>query len=299
VTGPRWPTLKGEAIAPGVHWLQIADSAWDTSLGAHVVIIGDATEAIVVDTASDLDAPASFIAGYLAGMGNPTVTAILLTHHHRDHSGGAARLRAATGAPILCHPLEAPLVSEATAIEARDGQPAMPGTVADGTLEDGQVLRAGGVEVQVVHTPGHAPGHCCFFLPASGLMLTGDLVLGNATTSVSPPHGNMDDLLRSLARLLDFPMTTIVPAHGPLIRDPKATVEGVIAHRREREEQVIAALRAGDDRPTAIVARVYPDLEAKLVELAGRQVTSILAKLAREGRVVADGEGEERRWRLA
>jgi hypothetical protein len=73
----------------------------------------------------------------------------------------------------------------------------------------------------------------------------------------------------------------------------------VIAHRREREEQVIAALRAGDDRPTAIVARVYPDLEAKLVELAGRQVTSILAKLAREGRVVADGEGEERRWRLA
>ena len=291
--------LKGEVIAPGVHWLQIADSAWETSLGAHVVIIGDANEAIVVDTADDLDAPAGFIAGYLAGMGNPRVTAILLTHHHRDHSGGAARLRAATGAPILCHPLEAPLVAEATAVRANDNLPGIPGTMVDGAIEDGQRLRAGGIEVQVVHTPGHAPGHCCFFLPASGLMLTGDLVLGNATTSVSPPHGNMDDLLRSLARLLDFPMTAIVPAHGSLVHDPKANVEGVIAHRREREAQVLAALGTGADRPAAIVARVYPDLEEKLVQLAGRHVTSILAKLAREGRVVVDGEGEERRWRLA
>ncbi|MDW8254904.1 MAG: MBL fold metallo-hydrolase [Chloroflexota bacterium] len=299
MSGRRWPQLRGEQIAPGVHWLQIADAAWETSLGAHVVIVGSPKEAIVIDSAYDHDAPASFIAGYLAGMGNPTVKAILLTHHHRDHSGGAARLRAATGAPILCHPREAPLVAEATAADGEDGQPALPGTVVDGTIEDGAVLTAGGVAIRVVHTPGHSPGHCCFFLPESGLMLTGDLVLGNATTSVSPPHGDMADLLRSLTRLLDFPMTLIVPAHGPLVRDPRAAVAGVIAHRRAREEQVLAALGAGDDQPAAIVARVYPALEEKLVELACRQVTSILTKLAREGRVVADGEGEDRRWRLA
>jgi glyoxylase-like metal-dependent hydrolase (beta-lactamase superfamily II) len=289
--------LRGEVIAPGVHWLQIADAAWQTSLGAHVVIVGTAEEVVVIDSADDHDAPASFILGYLAGMGNPRVKAIVLTHHHRDHSGGAARLRAATGAPILCHAREAPLVSEATAIEATDDQPARPGTVVDGTIADGEALTAAGITIEVVHTPGHAPGHCCFFLPASGLMLTGDLVLGNATTSVSPPHGNMADLLRSLARLLDFPMTTIVPAHGPLIHDPKVNVERVIAHRREREAQVLAALRAGDDQPAAIVARVYPDLEEKLVELACRQVTSILTKLASDGRVVATGDGEDRRWR--
>lgn len=293
----RWPRVRGEAIAPGVHWLPIADAAWKTSFGAHVVIVGNAEEVVVIDTAYDHDVPASFILGYLAGMGNPRVKAILLTHHHRDHSGGAARLRAATGAPIRCHAREAPLVTEVTAAEARDGEPARPGTVVDGTIDDGEVLTAAGIAIEVVLTPGHAPGHCCFFLPASGLMLTGDLVLGNATTSVSPPHGNMAELLRSLARLLEFPMTTIVPAHGPLIRDPKANVEGVIAHRREREEQVLAALRAGDDQPAAIVARVYPDLEETLVELARRQVTSILTKLAHEGRVVAGGDGEDRRWR--
>ncbi len=295
----RWPRLEGERIAPGVHWLQIADSSWDTSLGAHVTIVGDSNEVLVIDTAYDEHAAAGFIAGYLAGLGNPTVQAILLTHHHRDHSGGAGRLRKATGGPIRCHALEAPLVREATAIEAKDDQPAVAGIEVDGSIEDGERLQAGGVEVVVVHTPGHAPGHCCFFLPASGLMLSGDLVLGNATTSVSAPHGNMDDLLRSLAHLLDFPMTTIVPAHGPLIHDPRENVESVLAHRREREEQVIAALEAGDDQPAAIVTRVYPGLEEKLVELAGKQVTSILAKLERDGRVSGSGEGEERRWRRA
>jgi glyoxylase-like metal-dependent hydrolase (beta-lactamase superfamily II) len=286
-------------VAPGVHWLGIADGSWQTSFGAHVTIIGSNEEVLVVDTAYELDAPASFIAGYLAGMGGPRVSAILLTHHHRDHSGGAARLRELTGAPILAHGLERPLVVEATAKEMTEETEAVPGTEIDGELTDGQILSAGGIDVQVVHTPGHSPGHCCYFLPATGIMLTGDLVLGNATTSVSPPHGRMVDLIASLERLLTFPMTTIIPAHGALIRDPIENVTGVLAHRREREEQVVQAVGEGIDQPAAIVTAIYPDLEERLVELAGRQVTSILTKLADEGRVVTEGEGEERRWRPA
>ncbi|GIW10230.1 MAG: MBL fold metallo-hydrolase [Dehalococcoidia bacterium] len=287
-----WPRWRGEQVAPGVHWLPLADSAWRPRFGAHVTIIGTLQEAVVIDTGDDLDAPSAFIAGYLAGMGNPRLRAILLTHHHRDHSGGAARLRALTGAPILCHPLEVPLL-------ASEGGAERPGLTVDGTLEDGALLRVGGVTIQAIHTPGHSPGHLCFFLPESGLMLTGDLVLGDATTSVSPPHGEMAALLTSLERLLQFPMTRILPGHGPPLADPHAAVAGVLAHRREREAQVLAALQAGFDRPAAIVAAVYQGLAPDLVELAGRQVQSILRKLTQEGRVVAIGEGEEERWQLA
>lgn len=293
------PKFTASVLAPGVHWLQIADDSWKTGHGAHVTIAGTANGAVVIDTAYGMPAPASFIAGYLAGLGYPPVKAILLTHNHRDHSGGAAHLRETTGAPIWCHPLEAPLVIESTKVEAKDDQPEQPGTVVDGALTDGQVIDAGGIEIQVVHTPGHAPGHCCFFLPQSGIMITGDLVLGSATTSVSPPHGSMVDLLKSLEQLLDFPMTLIVPAHGPLITNPRENVQGVLDHRRERENQVLAALAEGEADAPAIVSRVYQDLSEKLVELAAKQVTSILKKLEQEQRVVAIGDGEVQTWRLA
>jgi glyoxylase-like metal-dependent hydrolase (beta-lactamase superfamily II) len=292
----KWPEFEGEEVRPGLHWLQIADHSIWVTFGAHVYVIGGRDEVVIVDTAFAQPAPHTFIAGYLAGLGNPRVKAILLTHHDTDHSGGAARLRALTGAPIWCHPLEAPLVPEATAVPAAEGVEAIPGAEVDGELADGQLLTVGGVALQVVHTPGHSPGHCCFWLPQQAAMLTGDLVLGGATTSAGGTNGEMALLERSLERLLEFPMQLIGPAHGPLIDDPIANVRGILAHRRERELQVLAALKAGHVDPPSIVQAIYRDLEERTVKVAVGQVGAILSKLERDGMVRHKGDGEERRW---
>jgi len=217
----------------------------------------------VIDPGPAID---SHIAAIAEAM--PRLETILITHRHGDHAPGAVPLARKTGARIV-----AP----------------------HGVLEDVDRRVAGGEEIaiedvtiEVIATPGHTKEHVCF-LTSYGDLFTGDTILGVGTTAIFPPDGNMGDYIRSLRLLRSKEPKRIHPAHGPTREDAVALIEEYIAHRLQREQQVLHALAAGAASIPAMRGIVYPTLDARLHRAAEVQIHAHLIKLAEEGRVHEDG----------
>jgi glyoxylase-like metal-dependent hydrolase (beta-lactamase superfamily II) len=200
------------------------------------------------------------------------VSRVLLTHGHPDHSAGARLFAEMVGATVA-------------ALDPRHrlGEP-------EG-LHDGDVVTADGLEVHVLATPGHSADHLCFVLPADDAVLTGDHVLGRGTSVVAHPDGRMGPYLESLRRLAEVGASTLLPGHGPVLPDAAGVIAYYIAHRAERQEQVLTALRAGARTPREIVERVYVDVDKKLHRAAEMSVRALLEMLVEQHRVTVDGAG--------
>jgi glyoxylase-like metal-dependent hydrolase (beta-lactamase superfamily II) len=212
-----------------------------------------------------------------AALGGATLERVLVTHAHPDH---------ASGAPVIQERMPGTRFSKMP-WPARDGRYA----VAWDSISDGDVIDAGDESVAAIHTPGHAPDHLCFWHEASRTLFCGDLAV-RGTTVVIPASsgGDLGQYLASLERVLALAPARLLPAHGPVITDPGKLLRQYLAHRREREEQVLAALHAGDTSAEKIVARVYAALTPPLVPMARDSVTAHLLKLEREGRVRRVGD---------
>ncbi|HLJ80523.1 MAG TPA: MBL fold metallo-hydrolase, partial [Ktedonobacterales bacterium] len=165
---------------------------------------------------------------------------------------------------------------------------------ADATLADGDVVHVGERRLRALHTPGHRFDHLCFLLEDAGALFAGDLVAGVGTVVIAPPEGDLLDYMASLRRLLALDLQTILPAHGPAIEQPQALLAQYIAHREDRERQVLAGLANGPSTVAALVEGIYTDVDPKLHPVAALSVTAHLQKLEREGRVAREGD----RWRL-
>lgn len=162
-------------------------------------------------------------------------------------------------------------------------------------LTDGDVIPAGDEELHVVHTPGHAPDHLAFWHPSTRTALSGDLVVAG-TTVVIPASmgGSLSAYLASLERLLLLNPARLLPAHGEPIDQPERLIRHYLAHRREREKQVVAALQRKHSTAEALVSQIYVGLADALVPMARESVVAHLHKLEDDG--VARREGEE--WAL-
>jgi len=220
--------------------------------------------------------PSHLMAVEAALAGRP-LAQVLVTHAHVDHISGAPALAARFPA-------------------ARFFKLPWPGRdsrwpVAWEPLADGSRIAAGDDVLTAVHTPGHAPDHLGFWHAGSRTVFSGDLVV-KGTTVYIPARlaGDLGAYLQSLQRLIDLEPARLLPAHGPVIDDPLEVLRGYIAHRLEREAQILDALRAGASDPPAIVTRVYRGLKASLAALAAESVEAHLIKLEREGRARRDAE---------
>jgi len=198
-----------------------------------------------------------------ATAGDRRVAKILLTHGHPDHSAGAVRFAALTGAPVQAADPAHRLGPEG--------------------LADGDVVTAAGCELRVVASPGHSADSVCLLLPADGALFTGDTVLGRGTTVIAG-DGNLGDYLRTLAQLRDLAEASgiglLLPGHGPMLADPLGTLDYYLSHRHERLDQVRSALAAGARTPAEIVAMIYTDVDQSVWPAAEWSVRAQLDYLA-------------------
>lgn len=226
--------------------------------GTQTYLLG---ETAVIDPGPSID---THIAAVREAM--PALRTILITHRHGDHAPATVPLKNATGAKVY-----AP-------------RGVLDDSIVDVRIAGGDFVDVEGERVEVIATPGHTNEHVCFLTPA-GDLFTGDTILGFGTTAIFPPDGHMGDYLRSLATLRAREPRRIFPAHGPVRDDAVALIDEYIAHRLERERQVLDAVTGGATDVSAIRTRIYPDLDERLHRAAEIQITAHLIKLAEEGRV--------------
>ncbi len=213
-----------------------------------------------------------------------TVTHILITHTHLDHSPAAAPFKRITGAPTYGFGPHGGARGAPAVEEGGDWD-----FVPDHVVGHGDVIEGGSWTAEAVHTPGHTSNHLCFALREEKALFSGDHVMGWSTSVVSPPDGDMGDYLASLRLLLAREDSIYWPTHGPPITAPHLHVEAFLGHRAGRERQILAALADGRNTIPEMVVAMYADIDPGLHRAAGRSVLSHLIHMVGDGRVACEG----------
>ncbi|HYE43511.1 MAG TPA: MBL fold metallo-hydrolase [Caulobacteraceae bacterium] len=261
-----------------------------TGTGTYIVGYG---KVAVIDPGPAMD---DHLDALLATLAGETVSHILVTHTHADHSPLARPLARATGAPVCAAPPPQPAEAGGTAHEEADDDGFRPDVV----LEDGDTLRGPGWTLETVATPGHASNHLCFALAEENALFSGDHVMGWSTTIVGPPDGDMADYYASLERIAARGFDTLWPTHGPPITEPAPFLAAYAAHRRYREEQILQQVAAGRGRIADMVPVIYAAVDQRLWPAAAHSVLAHLVHLTRIGAVRTDGEPDlQSAYRLA
>lgn len=250
-----------------------------TIAGTREVFIIDPGEAAGVD----------LIQQALARRGTVRVKAILLTHSHPDHATAAPALKALYDCPVMLNPKEQPVLRQF-----------MSWSDIDLPLAGGMTLAVDGGTLETVETPGHSPGHIAFYEPVARTLIAGDLVTGNGTVGIFPPHGKMIEYFDSLRRAQQLDIRTIIPGHGPIMTQPPDIFAQYIERRSTREEEIYAAVARGPATIEEMLPGLYPVILPHFRRAAAATILAHLEKMRTEGRVEPESEDHtETRWRVA
>jgi len=254
-----------------------------TGPGTNTYVVGTGERRFLIDTGQGQPGYVPLLEQALAReCGGAQIGEIAITHVHPDHLGGARSVLEHFGARTV-HKLPWPGKDERFGIEL---QP----------LAAGDRLRAEGATLRAIHCPGHAQDHLCFYLEEERALFTGDVVLGAGTTVIPLDGGDMRLYMQSLEQILELDLARIYPGHGPCIEDPHTRVKAYLAHRRQREAQIVDALGRGLHSVEGIVESLYADTPRALHAAAGQSVLSHLLKLEHEARARRSVEAGETRW---
>jgi glyoxylase-like metal-dependent hydrolase (beta-lactamase superfamily II) len=255
-----------------------------THVGTGTYVIGKGRVAVIDPGPLDMD----HVQAIVNGLKGETITHILITHTHMDHSPATVPLKKLMGNPKSYgfgpHGSGKGIL-EGQQVEAGGDKEFAP----DVTVRHGDVIQGDGWTVECVHTPGHTSNHICYALREEKALFTGDHVMGWSTTVISPPDGDMKDYMRSLEILLPRNDEVYWPTHGPAIRDPQNFVHAYMGHRHDREAQIAACLKDGIGRIPDMVPRMYKDVDPALWSAAGRSVLAHLLHMVETGRAKCAG----------
>lgn len=279
-----------ELLEPGLRRVLAPNPSPMTHWGTNSYIVGQGQVAVIDPGPADqahLDALLSALAP------GETVSHILVTHSHLDHSPLAASLAQATGAPVLAYGDSQSGRSDVMQRLAAQG-PIGGGEGVDltfrpdQTIADGQRIEGGSWTLDAVWTPGHFSNHLCFVW--GDAVFTGDHVMGWASSLVSPPDGDLTAFMASTRRLADRADRIFYPGHGAPVTEPKTRLDWLIGHREAREASILAALTSAPQTIPTLTAQVYHDIPVALRRAAERNLFAHLIDLSQRGLINAGPE---------
>jgi len=276
-------------LYPGVTRIVANNPGPFTFKGTNTYLLGEGRDVALVDPGPEDDAHFDAIMRALDGR---RIGSILITHTHRDHIDGLPRLKSATGATVYGYGRKAREPGKVTK-SASGGESNDEDFVPDVVMTDGSRFEGEGYALTALFTPGHAPDHLCFAIEGTGLLLSGDHVMGWNTSVVAPPEGNMAAYMRSLDSLMQRDDTVFLPGHGERIEQPRRVVKAFIMHRRMREQAILDCIRNGSTSIAEIVATVYRGLDPRLVRAASLSIAAHVEELVERGLVTASGSAAQ------
>lgn len=258
-------------VATAVRLVRAPNPSLLTGPGTNSYLVGE-SELAIIDPGPPLPEHVDTLLQAATEIGG-RITRLLVTHAHADHSGAAAELRQRTGAILL-------------------GPPDVPGV--DHSLVDGEEITIERLTLRSYLTPGHADQHFCFWLEESRLLFTGDLVAGQGTVVLSERPDALERYLGSLRAMLALRPALLAPGHGPVVQNGAAKIAEYLAHRAQRDQQILQALLDGPRTVEELVSRIYVEAPPALQPLAARNVRAHLERLGAQGQVVRIAD----RWQL-
>jgi glyoxylase-like metal-dependent hydrolase (beta-lactamase superfamily II) len=266
-------------MAPGIVRVTAPNAGPFTFTGTNSFLVGE-ERVLVMDPGPD---DSRHLEALLAAIDGRPVEAILLTHTHRDHSGLARRLRAKTGAPLWSggpHRLFRPAGWIERRLLARHCDFSL---VPERTLKDGDSIAIDGMTLTTLATPGHTANHLAFSVAGTPYLFTGDHVMGWSSTLIAPPDGAMASYLASLDKVIVSPFTYYLPAHGGPIPEGRKFARALLAHRQERNAEILRGVAGGATTAAQLVGRMYQGLKPGLRRAARWTVEAHLDYLVERG----------------
>jgi len=255
-----------------------------TFTGTGTYIVGDKTVA-VIDPGPDDD---DHLAALLNALDGRTVSHIIITHTHMDHSPLAKRLKKATGAKTFAYgPHGAGRVPNSGNAQLDAGGDL--DFVPDVMIGDGDVLSSRDWSLEAVFTPGHTSNHMAFALKEENALFSGDHVMGWSTSVIAPPDGYMADYFVSLKKLLERSEEIYWPTHGGPKRDPLPFVRAFLTHRKMREAAIETRIKKGDRLISEIVKTIYSEVDPRLHPAAAMSTMAHVEHLIERGKIKTDG----------
>ncbi|HYF54655.1 MAG TPA: MBL fold metallo-hydrolase [Salinarimonas sp.] len=279
------PPGAAAALTPLVRRVVADNPGAMTFTGTCTYVVGRGTVAVIDPGPDD----GRHMAAILAALAGETVSHILVTHTHKDHSPAARALKAATGARLVgCAPHRAArslAEGESSMIEGANDLDYAP----DAAMRDGDAVAGPGWTLTAVETPGHTVNHLAFALPEERALFSGDHVMAWSTTFVGPPDGSMTDYMASLDKVRARDDALHWPGHGGPVREPARFVRALQHHRRQREASILGRLAAGDRTIAEMVPAIYAGLAPGLRGAAALNVFAHLEDLVRRGLATSEG----------
>lgn len=273
---------KAVEVAPGIRRVVANNPNAFTFHGTGTYIVGRGQVA-VIDPGPALE---DHVKAILAATTGETISHILVTHTHNDHSPAVKPLKAATGAKVHgCGPAAKHRDDGGVDVEEGGDRDYVP----DVQMRDGDRVQVGGLTFEAVFTPGHTSNHICFALADASGFFPGDHVMGWSTTVIAPPDGDMAAYFASLEKLLKRPEAPFYPTHGNPIVKSHAYVRALIEHRHARERQIDVCLKRGLATIPEMVAVIYSEVDKRLHPAAARSVLAHLQHMVATGRAKSDG----------